>query len=316
MIKAFIKIRLKQISRGLFSLGIFRVLFLVVLIGFAGAYTFMLSSEMPNSMYVAGVSILIITLFHTNRSDKLFLKTHFDNFKLILLSEYFLITLPIIICLAIHFQLIPIAIIFSSLAVIVNLDLKFRQNNLNTKLQRMIPAESFEWKAGIRKTFFLIIVLWFTGLFGSVFIGTVPIVIFILGIIPMSFYEKCEPFQMIISYEVGSTKFLVQKIKITNFLFSIITFPLIIAFLIFHHQNWYIPIIEYFTFISLHAYFILTKYAFYESNSKPAATQIFSAIGAISAIIPIFLPLVWIMSVYFFFKSKNNLNYYLNDFNK
>lgn len=316
MVKAFINIRIKQISRGLASLGIFRTLFLVVLIGFLGTYIFMLSSEMPNSMYVAGFSILIITLFHTNRSDKLFLKTHFNNFKLILFSEYLLVTLPIIICLSIHLQLIPTNIILFSLVVIVNLDLKFKQNNLNTKLQRIIPAESFEWKAGIRKIFYLFIILWFTGFFGSFFIGTVPIVIFILGIIPMSFYEKSEPFQMIISYELGSTRFLIQKIKTQFLLFSIISLPLIFAFLLFHHQNWYIPIIEYFTFISLHVYFILTKYAFYEPNSKTAASQIFSAIGAISAIIPIFLPLVWIMSVYFFFKSKNNLNYYLNDFNK
>jgi hypothetical protein len=316
MILPLLKIRVLQLKRALENLGLFRFVFLLSLVIFALAYVYLQCAIDPNSYYISVVASAFIFLIHSSRGDKLFLKTHFANQKQIIFSEYLIITLPLIIAFAINLKWIQILILLVSLVIIVSFEFNPKKRSLNTKLQKLIPKSSFEWKAGIRKTFFLVIMLWFTGLFGSSFIGTVPIVIFILGIIPMNFYERCEPFQMIISYEMGSTKFLVQKIKIQFLLFSIITLPLIIAFLIFHHQNWYIPIIEYFTFISLHTYFILTKYAFYESNSKPAATQIFSAIGAISAIIPIFLPLVWVMSVYFFFKSKNNLNYYLNDFNK
>lgn len=85
--------------------------------------------------------------------------------------------------------------------------------------------------------------------------------------------------------------------------------------MVFHHDIWYIPIIEYFIFISLYIYVILTKYAFYEPNSKSKAAQVFGVIGVIGGIIPVLLPVVWLLSIRFFFKSKENLNIYLNDYN-
>jgi hypothetical protein len=60
---------------------------------------------------------------------------------------------------------------------------------------------------------------------------------------------------------------------------------------------------------------ILTKYAFYEPNNKSQAAVAFGAIGALGGIIPVFLPVVWVLSVRFFFKSRENLKIYLNDFN-
>jgi hypothetical protein len=167
----------------------------------------------------------------------------------------------------------------------------------------------------VRQALFILLPLWIIGLFTSFFIGSVPIVLFILGVIPFSFYEKGEPYQMILAYEMGPTQFLFRKIKMQISLFSLLSLPLIAAFLIFHRETWYIPIIEYFIFISLYIYLILTKYAFYEPNRKSPPAQVFGAIGAFSGIIPVFLPLVWLLSIRFFFKSKENLNVYLNDYN-
>ena len=73
--------------------------------------------------------------------------------------------------------------------------------------------------------------------------------IFIIGISMFSFYEKCEPYQMIIVFEKNSKDFLLYKIKRQTVLFSILIIPLIFLFLFFHLDKWYIPIVEYFVFI-------------------------------------------------------------------
>jgi len=315
MIKAFIKIRSKQLLRGVMGIGIFRTIFLVLLFGYLLIFVFVLTGNQTNALYVVGAISFLTLWIQTKRKDKVFLKTNFDKYKRVYLAEYVaLFSIPIIF-LAIHLQWIPLLLLAAAFCLIIQLDIKIKQRSLNTKLQAMIPAECFEWKAGVRQTFFILIPVWLIGFFTSFLTGSVPIVIFILGIIPFSFYETGESFQMIISYEKSTNQFLFRKIEMQILLYSVLSLPLIAAFMIFHSELWYIPLVEYFIFISVHTYLILTKYAFYEPNSKSQAAVVFGTIGAIGGIIPVFLPVVWALSVRFYFKSRENLKIYLNDFN-
>lgn len=315
MIEALIKIRFKQLYRGIIGIGMIRMIFLIGLLGFVIIFLFIQSSMIPNAYYITIVNLLIVTLVQIRRQDKIFLKSHFVNYKLIYFAEYILLIIPIIFCLLYHSQWILAVSVIFEIGAIVNFDFKLTQRSLNTKIQQFISYDCFEWKAGIRKTLFSIIILWIIGLGTSFFIGSVPIVIFIFGIIPLSFYEKGEPYQMILAYKMSTNKFLFYKVKLQIVLFSILTIPLMVVFLIFHFEMWYIPVVEYFLFISLHVYFILTKYAFYEPNSKSDAAQLFGAFGAIGTIIAVFIPIVWLLSIRFYFKSREKLNFYLNDYN-
>lgn len=315
MIETLIKIRFKQFYRALISIGLIRIIFLIGLFAFIVFVLFIETSKSPDSYYVAGITSLILLMVQTKREDKLFLKTNFDQYKQICFAEYLILASIIIAFLFFHFQWIPLLLLISAIYVIIHLDLKSKQRNLNTRLQQLIPSACFEWKGGVRQTLFFLIPLWIIGLGTSPFIGSVPVVLFILGIIPFSFYEKGEPYQMILAYEMGTNQFLFHKIKMQISLFSVLAMPLIAAFLVFHHELWYIPIAEYFIFISLYIYLILTKYAFYEPNCKSTPAQVFVAIGAVGGIIPVFLPVVWLLSIRFFFKSKENLNIYLYDYN-
>jgi hypothetical protein len=315
MIQAFIKLRFRQIFRAIKGLGLIRIIVLIVLSALAMIGLFIQTEKTPNSFYVTGIYLTIITLIQLNRHDKRFLQIHFSNFKLIFLAEYLLLMSPLYISLIYNIQWIALISSTVLTSVIINLDFKIRQKSLNTSIQKMIPSDCFEWKGGVRKTFVLIVTLWIIGFGTSFFIGSVPIVLFILGILPWSFNEKSEPLQMILGYELGPAKFLVHKMKMQLILFSILSIPLIIAFLLFHPEKWYIPTAEYLIFITSYIYIILTKYAFYQPNNKSTGAQAWVAIGAMGMIIPIFLPLVWLLSIRFYFKSRNNLNFYLNDYN-
>ncbi len=285
------------------------------LLAFLAFTMFMGTSNIPEVYYVSEIYLLIIVFIQIKRQDKIFLKSHFNNYNLIYFIEYLLLSIPIIVCLIFHYQWMIVAVFLFAISLIVNIDFKPKHRSLNTKIQQLIPNDCFEWKAGVRKTLFVIIIFWVIGLGTSFYIGSVPIVILILGIIPLNFYEKGEPYQMIIAYKMNTSKFLFYKIKMQIMLFSILSIPLIVGFIIFHSENWYIPVAEYFIIISLQIYVILTKYAFYEPNSKSSVSSIFGIIGVLGLFIPIFIPIVWLLSLIFYFKSYENLNLYLNDYN-
>ncbi|MDA3867548.1 MAG: hypothetical protein PF489_12485, partial [Salinivirgaceae bacterium] len=255
-----------------------------------------------------------VMLIHLKRRDKLFLKSHFSDHKILMLSEYIVLSVPFISCFLIHKQWVALSEL-SGLLIIVNLNLKAKHSNLNTKLQKLIPDDAFEWKAGLRKQFFIVVPVWMIAAVTSFFVGSVPIAIFIIGISTLSFFDRCEPFQVLLSYELSSQKLLLLKIKRQLQLFSILVVPLLILFLLFNFDRWYIPIAEYFIFCCLHVYTIMTKYAFFEPNIKSPAAQIFFSIGVVGGMIPIFLPVIWLLTIWFYVKSVDNLNFFLNDYN-
>lgn len=315
MIKALLKIRLKQFLRVLAELGVTRILVLLVLIVFIGGILFTYISQ---SVYVGYISIgfgLLIVSIQLNRKDKIFLKTHFENYKLALFVEYTILSIPIIICLLLYQHWIHTSSLFLAFFVVTNFTFNYEKRTLNTKIQALIPFDAYEWKSGVRRLFFVIIPIWTLGVSTSFFIGSVPIALFLIGISILNFYEKCEPYEMILASETGAKNFLFKKIKLQTILFSILALPLIFLFFLFHTENWYIPIVEFLIFIVLHIYFILTKYAFYEPNIKSMPAQLWSSIGVVAGIVPFLLPVIAILSVRFYIKSIENLNVYLNDYN-
>ncbi len=315
MIAAIIKIRTRQIHRALAAVGIVRFVLLLVLLAFLEVFLFLASQENQNANYITGLFLFILILIQVKRKDKLFLQTHFSQYTNIFKIEYLLFALPLIINFLLHFKWLHSAAVILGSLLISHINYVPKKRSFNTFFQKIIPNEMYEWKAGSRQLMFIITPLWIIGLSTSFFIGSVPVAILFIGISSLNLYEICEPYQMIIASEKSPRKFLNRKIQLHSLILTSILMPLVLAFILFHTAYWYIAVVEYFLLISINIYFILIKYAYYEPNEKPAATRIMGIVGAISVILPVFLPVILLLSVIFYSKSLEKLNYYLNDFN-
>lgn len=315
MYLTILHIRFKQVYRAASGLGLFRSLFLTALMIFLliALYTYVSLPEW--SGWISAAYLASIFIMHIKRADEQFLKVNIANYRAILFFEYLLLAMPLLICL-IYFQFFELAsVTLIGLAAITFLGFAFQKKGLNNRIIKAIPDEAFEWKAGIRKYFIFGIIVWLTGMFTSGFVGSAPIAILVLSLMVANFYESGEPLTILLSSELNPKQFLFRKILIVQAICSVVLLPLIIAFFIFHAELWYIPVIEFVLISFFLWYSILLKYAFYKPNQQLIAGQIFTAIGAMSLFLPFLIPLVWILSVRFYFKSIANLNTYLNDFN-
>ena len=316
MVTEIIHIRIKQIIRILFQIGIFRVIFLFALLAFALFYLFNVLSEKSSGMLIIlGGYALLILLIHIKRKDKIFLNIYAKRTQSIFFVEYLLFSFPLIIPLIYYGLWIYLSFFILCLFLISFLNIEIKKSSINSIFQRVIPDSIFEWKAGIRKYLIPFVVIWFVGFLTSFFVASVPIVIVILGIMILNFYELNEPLQILLADELNAKRFLIKKIKNHLLLFSILIMPLALLFVIFNHEYYYILLIEYVIFSVLISYTILLKYAFYQPNIKSGAMQIFTTIGVISLFIPVFIPLILILSIKFLFQASNNLKFYLYDFN-
>ena len=304
-----------QLVRALDDIGLIRTLFLGGLIAFVVMYLHLQVGSIPNAYYVAASYLALLMFHHVRRRDSVFLRIHFKHYRTMLLAEYLALSTPLLVSLSYHTHWMPGVLFLSAVSILPFIPPVQNTRSLNSFIQDQIPNESFEWKAGMRRFLYIYCAVWLAGLLCSPFVGAVPVALFILGVLPVGFYEYGESLMMLRAADCSGKKFLAKKIGRQLMIFSIIAAPLAASFLVFHSETFYIVLIEFLLLISLHAYIVVLKYAFYQPDRHLAGIQVFSGIGAVGIMVPILLPLVWVMSVWFYYKSVNNLKIYLHDQN-
>ena len=315
MVNSILKIRAKQLVRQLEGIGIFRFLFLVGLAGFLFYILFKQLGLASNHYYItAGYGLLILSI-HLQRSDKQFLKIVTTHTQKVYYSEYLVLSIPLILGIVYYRLWIDLLLLFLMILITGFIDFTPRATNRHNRFIRLIPDDSYEWKSGVRKGFVGIIFILIAGIGGNFFFeAAIPIAILVLSLLVINFYQTGEPEIFLIIKETGVKQFLKEKIVEFIIQFTLLVSPLVLLFILFYPGFWFIPFVEllmiYFVFI----YVVLLKYAFYIPNEKLIASQTLSAIGALSLLLPFMLPVTWLLSVRFYYKSLSNLKPFLYDF--
>jgi len=296
-------------------LGLFRSIVAAGLIIFLFMALFTYISKPGLGAWITAGYLVSILTIHIRRPDKQFLKINIANHRTVFFFEYILLSIPLLFCQIYFGFIVWVGITLASLLSIPFFHGSFQRKGLNNRLIKAIPNEAFEWKSGVRKYFFFMATVWLIGIFASTYVGSVPVAIVLLGLVMINFYEYGEPLPILMSQELGIKQLLFRKIAVAQTILSFILIPLALAFNFFHPDLWFIPFIEYVLISFILWYAILLKYAFYRPNQQLIAGQVFITIGAMSLFLPFLIPLNWVLTVRFYFKSLANLKSYLDDFN-
>lgn len=300
-----------QLFRSVTDVGLLRFIILAGLIFLGGAFVV---NKMDSYDYLfLLISLLAVTQIHLKRKDLHFLQIVSKQYILTVFLGYVLGFLPLLIVYVFFGKWLLICI--SVLYVLAISYYKHAPNkrNANNFLVKLVPCIHFEVRAGLRQYGFLMFAVWLLGLIFSFFIGAVPVAVLLLGILSLSFFEKHESLPMVIALEKNSETFILEKFKTIVFLYTLVSLPLIALYLIFNPLYWYIPFIVLIIIYSLQFYFICTKYSIiFKSGSS--ANNLMGSIGIMFAIIPIFLPVLWLLSLRSYGQAIKNLNFYLHDF--
>ena len=313
-ISALLKIRLMQFFRLLQELGLIRVVIGVValFIAFGASREFVSAGE--NLLVIPAVLVISLLLLHQKRSDLQFFKLYAEKAQILHLIEYGMLALPLSMMLGFHGHLLEAGVTLIAPLAIPFIPVLKGGLIFNSSLQSFIPDDLIEWKAGVRKMLLPIALLWLIGLATSFFIGSIPIVIFLLGMLFSGFYERMESLTILVASERSPAKFLQRKIWLSVASFTVLNLPLAFAFAAFHPAQFYIPIVELMLFNLLIAYAVVVKYRFYLPEPDVKGNQMLLAIGFIGVLIPFVLPVFLFFLLRFYFKAKQNLNFYLHDF--
>ena len=315
MIKNLIKIRFLQIFRELSYIGLFRAMFLlIIIVPFVAIFLYQRLAIYPYNYIITGVTLSLILLIQRRRKDFQFIFKISQKPAITYWIEYLVFTTPLIILYLLTKQF-WLLILFCSLLLIISFIIpKLKVNKPYNKIIKFIPNGFFEWQSGFRKNIIIIIPAYLLGFLGLYEISFSAVSLFLLTIIFVSFYSEYEPGKILEAGETGASKFINNKIY--NHLRSYILFILPVCLLsLVHYELWSYIIISVFASVNLVLFAIVLKYSYYYPNSFSNAHQMITAFVCLFSVILPLAVIVLALNILLYNKARNNLNNYLYAYN-
>lgn len=265
------------------------------------------------SIHLIALLFLLCFSIQLNRKDKFFLFLHVSHFRREVFLEYVLLTLPFSITALFTeaWYLYPIFLFLLFCLPYISYSLIKRTRLKN--LSQLIPVYNFEWISGIRKSYVYLIPLYIAALSLSWFRILPLILCWLITVIITSFYSECEPINMLKEGGQNSNHFLRKKLVQHSKLLLLIFLPIVIINFIFNPE--YYLLIPLFLLMQLVLvwFAISMKYGMYRPLQNSSANNILLSFVTLGSVLPFFLPIPLLMTLFYYNKAKSNLIYYLND---
>ncbi|MBL7933794.1 MAG: hypothetical protein JNL60_17960 [Bacteroidia bacterium] len=279
-----------------------------------GAFYLSLGISENDSMrgtFIAGMVVTGIYSFHQNRQDLRFIRTYLPSPTLQIVLNYNLLILPCSAALLLNHQWWLAAAIHIAVSITAITSRRTRSRTM-LFLERFIPAHQFEWLSGLRRHFFLIVVLILVAIFLSPVKLFGVVALFLINTVFLGFYSLSEPLVMLNPDFLEPCEFLKQKIQFLNRIVLSINLPLLAVNSLVHPESAWFAACFLIGTLLLNSSIVFIKYAQYQPN----VTQGFSIDQLIlfaGLLVPYLLPL----SFYVYYNNRQKaittLQHYQND---
>lgn len=331
MITAVFKVRLAQFIRILNELGLFRVIILTVMLWLVSFFIYHFITPSENTIISLIIIGLLLLSLHASRVDKTFLKSIIKQPYQIYLSEYLVLTLPVLVIWIIHNNWMGVGLLMLVALIIplifFNVQFKYAGSiigflinpfnlNLNSKFRTrlpFIPGSSFEWIGGIRRNILVLLPLYLVILTFSFkpYVAVVGLVF--LSLVISGFYFQGESREFVAFYAKNPGEFLLKKIYTNVRQLFVVFAPILVFALIFQLSTWRFLLGALIVSVLIQVITIIFKYGLFEENANLNRNSIIVFTNIIFVIVPFFWPVPIIMGIIYYKKALKNLKPYFDD---
>lgn len=300
-----LKLRYFQLRR---DLGIW--VFIIALAAFYLCYTISSVSQLYSLAFTGAVALALYSC-QLNRKDRSFIAHYLDKPRWQIPINYSILLSPFFLAFVIAGNW-EHALTLCSLSTIISQLRPISSVQKFPFISRIIPPEQFEWISGVRKNFYLLVLLLLIAIVLSPvkFFGLVAL--FLVNMVFLGFYNFYEPLLMLNPSSLTIESFLKQKINYCIKTLLLINCPLLLVNMIFNFESAWFDLCFIFSVLLLASCTIYIKYAHYRPNDMQSFKVDFIILVA-GVLIPYFLPLC----IYVYYSNRKkaiiNLSHYLYD---
>ena len=305
-------IRSIQIKKELTGVGPVLVLLLGVLwLLVYGSYTCYQTT--PDAFYLTAFIFFSCLFIQVYRKDKAFVYNHIHKAHLEIYLEYAVLTFPFSIPALLSPNWFFYPLLLLGLMLLPFFKYTLQQRAYFKNISSIIPAYSFEWISGFRKSFLSLIPLYILALAVCWFRVFPLLVLWYITVSITSFYNEFEPLHILREGNFSSKAFLRKKLSKHALYLMILYTPIVCTNAIFNPDFWLVDLLFIPIQLCLLYLAICFKYANYQPNKNSGGSNMMMGLASLGSIIPYFLPVPLIMAIDYYGKAKTNLDTYLND---
>jgi hypothetical protein len=306
VIRTILYLRVVALGRSLRDLGWWRLLLLLSFVLWAAFRLVALQSPLALLLAVAG----IIGALHFTRSDRFFLQTLTSQWAWLMRTEYTMLSLPFFIGMIIWAYWQGVFVWLILLWLLPDAQMPAVQNSGAVRLFSRLPADMYEWKAGLRKNRWILLALWIlAGFFYWTIVAQVALLLLYLLIVG-SFYVFCEPRVWLdMQGAAQSQLFLWRKVKKACIATAFGALPFYLLMGIFHRQQAWLVAPSLLVACAYISYAVFLKYALYAEGKSLEPFMLHHFIFVGSCAVPVFLP----VAAYFWWSNHRKARQNLSD---
>lgn len=306
--RTLLQIRLLQARRESADLNLlhYAVLLLIAVLVFGSMYQ-QASNNASIAWLFAGLIAFSAGGLHLQRKDHRLLALAIKDPRPLLALEYLLLALPFSLTLLLAARPLQAlcSLLLSAMCAWVPVRTK-RGGRARTWLSRWIPADNFEWIAGVRKLDFAIALIYGAALFFSPKPIVSLILLWFLLLMISEFYRYGEPRSWLPLYAPTQRAFIHKKLRRHIGLHALVVAPVLLSYAAFQPDKWWIPA-AYLLFSSIAiACMILAKYSAYTPNSNIRANSTITALVLLSVVVIFFLPVPVMALGWYYVRARNH----------
>ncbi|MFA5403657.1 MAG: hypothetical protein WC358_01865 [Ignavibacteria bacterium] len=314
------KIRLIQLKREIKLLGIFHNIIISVVLILALFQIIKLYQNYYLALFTFISTVAIILLIQISRKDKSFVYLHLTFPRKAIFTEYAVLSFLFSGYLLFSFYWYFFVLVILCSAVISGIKYVVKKKTKLGFLSKLISPKNFEWISGIRKYRYTFSILYVVTLAVSPVIFLPIFCLWILTIHIFSFYEECEPQNILFSGYTKPSHFLKKKVLRHSILLFILYLPVLLINSIFNPNLIIFNLIFFIVQMTVLALTIFFKYKIYVPRDTLPGNSIFLIVIQVCTIlpfiiggIPFLLPLPLFLCFKYYFSAKENLKLYLYD---
>jgi hypothetical protein len=307
-----LRLRFRQLRRESADLGIVHWLVLLILSMLGIAQLSVWAGRYPDQWIVAAVLGSIPLGIQIRRRDRRLMAHIWADPRPFMTGEYLAFMMLFIVLFLSLDAFGPVLLLL--LSCVAAGYWPFENNRRNTAffptLNRFIPADNFEWVAGIREKG-LIVLGAYTAALALVFVPVASLILlwFILMIVG-NFYRYGESRQMLVLYETTPLRFLRKKLRTHLALFTVPTLPVLALYFYFNPGNWLVPLGFLVVSTTALACILLSKYSAYAPNRELTSNDLVNGLVLLSVVVVFFFPVPFMACLWYYFRAKRNLGYW------
>jgi hypothetical protein len=312
-IGVLLKLRWIQLKKIAYESGSYAVFFVFVFLA-AVAFTYFVHRDEQGSLKLFGLLGAVILFLHHSRKDRSFVFKHVPNPHLEMTIEYFVLSFPFLFFGIYFMRFEYLLLLLIALFMVPYINIEVKQETFNKTIKH-IPTPMFEWKSGVRRTYFPFILLYAIALCSSWFKILPLIVLWFLTTLIMTFYDENEPQNFLNEGNATNEKhFLNGKIISHVKILLVLYIPILLINTIFNIDFIWINILYLMAQVSLLVFGITTKYKHYVPSFNLITNSSFTSIIVLIGALPIFFIIPFLLAVVNYFKALTNLKpYFQND---